>query len=136
MPKLPTFIGRYRVVERISSGGMGVLYLARDPAIDRPVAIKVARVQSVELRQRFLREARATGRLTHRNIVTIFDVGEHEGEPFMAMEYVPGRTLADIVRRHTPLPLLHRLRLLRELCDGLAYAHGQGIIHRDVNRPT
>ena len=132
MPNLPTFIGRYRVVERISSGGMGVLYLARDTAIDRPVAIKVARVQSVELRQRFLREARATGRLTHRNIVTIFDVGEHEGEPFMAMEYVPGRTVADIVRRHTPLPLLHRLRLVRELCDGLAYAHGQGIIHRDV----
>ncbi len=132
MPDLPTFIGRYRVVERLSSGGMGVLYLARDPAIDRTVAIKVARVHSVELRQRFLREARATGRLNHRNIVTIFDVGEHAGEPFIAMEYVPGRTLAEIVRRNTPLPLLRRLRMLRELCDGLAYAHSQSIIHRDV----
>ena len=132
MPDLPTFIGRYRVVERLSSGGMGVLYLARDPAIDRTVAIKVARVHSVELRQRFLREARATGRLNHRNIVTIFDVGEHAGEPFIAMEYVPGRTLAEIVRGNTPLPLLRRLRMLRELCDGLAYAHSQSIIHRDV----
>ena len=87
----PVFIDRYRVVERIGSGGMGVLYLARDPTIDRRVAIKVAHVQDAELRQRFLREARATGRLDHRNIVTIFDVGEHGGEPFIAMEYVPGR---------------------------------------------
>ena len=132
MPDLPTFIGRYRVVERISSGGMGVLYLARDQTIDRTVAVKVARVSSVELRERFLREARATGRLNHRNIVTIFDVGEHDGEPFIAMEYVPGRTLAEIVRGNTPLPLLRRLGMLRELCEGLAYAHGESIIHRDV----
>ena len=132
MPDLPAFIGRYRVVERLSSGGMGVLYLARDPAIDRTVAIKVARVSSVELRERFLREARATGRLNHRNIVTIYDVGEHDGEPFIAMEYVPGRTLGEIIRRKTPLPLPERLQMLRELCEGLAYAHGQGIVHRDV----
>lgn len=129
---IPTFIGRYRVIERLSSGGMGVLYLARDPAIDRTVAIKVARVHGVELRQRFLREARATGRLNHRNIVTLYDVGEHGGEPFIAMEYVPGRTLAAIIHRRTPLALLRRLRMLRELGDGLAYAHGQNIIHRDV----
>ena len=128
----PAFIGRYRVVERISSGGMGVLYLARDPAIDRTVAIKVARVNNVELRERFLREARAAGRLNHPNIVTIFDVGDHAGEPFIAMEYVPGRTLAQIVERNVPLPLPRRLRMLRELCDGLACAHAQGIVHRDV----
>ena len=128
----PVFIGRYRVVERIGSGGMGVLYLARDPTIDRRVAIKVAHVQDAELRQRFLREARATGRLDHRNIVTIFDVGEHGGEPFIAMEYVPGRTLAEIVRERAPLPIPPRLRMLRELCEGLAYAHAQGVVHRDV----
>ena len=128
----PVFIDRYRVVERIGSGGMGVLYLARDPTIDRRVAIKVAHVQDAELRQRFLREARATGRLDHRNIVTIFDVGEHGGEPFIAMEYVPGRTLAEIVRERAPLPIPPRLRMLRELCDGLAYAHAQGVVHRDV----
>ena len=132
MPDLPSFIGRYRVVERLSSGGMGVVYVARDAAIDRTVAVKVARVQSAELRERFLREARATGRLNHPNIVTIYDVGEHDGEPFIAMEYVPGPTLADIIRRKTPLSLAQRLRMLRELCEGLAYAHGQGIVHRDV----
>ena len=108
------------------------MYLARDPAIDRTVAIKVARVHDVELRERFLREARATGRLNHPNIVTIFDVGDHGGEPFIAMEYVPGRTLAQIVERKVPLPLPRRLRMLRELCDGLACAHAQGIVHRDV----
>lgn len=132
MPELPAYIGRYRVVERLTGGGMGFVYLARDLAIDRTVAIKVARVQSVELRERFLREARATGRLNHPNIVTIYDVGEHEGEPFIAMEYVPGRTLAEIIGRRTPLSPEQRLRMVRELCDGLAYAHGQGIVHRDV----
>ena len=132
MPDPPAYIGRYRVVERLTGGGMGFVYLARDLAIDRTVAIKVARVQSVELRERFLREARATGRLNHPNIVTIYDVGEHDGEPFIAMEYVPGRTLAEIISRRTPLSLEQRLRMMRELCDGLAYAHGQGIVHRDV----
>ncbi len=132
MPDLPSFIGRYRVVKRLSGGGMGVLYVARDEAIDRTVAIKVARVHSAELRERFLREARATGRLNHRNIVTIYDVGEHEGEPFIAMEYVPGPTLADIIGRKVPLALARRLGMVRELCGGLAYAHGQGIVHRDV----
>ena len=128
----PTSIGRYSVIGPIGRGGMGVLYLARDPAIDRIVAIKVARVQNEELRERFRREARATGRLNHRNIVTIFDVAEHDGEPYIAMEYVPGRTLEDIVHQNTPLPLLRRLRMLHDLCDGLSYAHDQGIVHRDV----
>ena len=132
MPDHPTFVGRYRVVKRLSSGGMGVLYLARDPAIDRPVAVKVARVRDAALRQRFVREARAAGRLRHRNIVTIFDVGEQDGEPFIAMEYVPGPTLAEIVQRNVPLPILQRLRMMRELCDGLAHAHAAGIVHRDI----
>ena len=132
MPDHPTFVGRYRVVKRLSSGGMGVLYLARDPAIDRTVAVKVARVRDAALRQRFVREARAAGRLRHRNIVTIFDVGEQDGEPFIAMEYVPGPTLAEIVQRNVPLPILQRLRMMRELCDGLAHAHAAGIVHRDI----
>ena len=131
-PEAPSSIGRYSVIGQIGRGGMGVLYLARDPAIDRIVAIKVARVQNDELRERFRREARATGRLNHRNIVTIFDVAEHDGEPYMAMEYVPGRTLDEIVRKNTPLPFLRRLRMLHDLCDGLSYSHGQGIVHRDV----
>ena len=132
MPDLPSRIGRYHVTRRLAKGGMGVLYLARDPAIDRTVVLKVARVDNAELREIFLREARATGRLQHPNIVTVFDVGEHDGEPFIAMEYVPGQTLAEIVSGDARLPLASRLRMLRELCDGLAYAHSQGIVHRDI----
>ena len=91
MPDLPSSIGRYRVVERLSSGGMGVMYVARDAAIDRTVAVRVARVHSAELRERFLREARATGRVNQRNIVTIYDVGERDGEPYyMAPEQIVG----------------------------------------------
>ena len=84
---------------------MGVLYLALDPAIDRLVALKLLRVNQAEIRERFLREARLAARLQHPNIVTIFDVGEHEGQPFIAMEYIPGETLAELIARRASLPL-------------------------------
>src|SRR5262245_65515343 len=94
-------IGRYKVVRQIGQGGMGSLFLAHDPVIDRLVAIKSMRegVDNDELRERFAREARAAGRLRHPNIVTIFDVGEHDGQPFIAMEYVPGATIGEMIRR-------------------------------------
>jgi serine/threonine protein kinase len=128
------FIGRYKIVDRIGACGMGSLYLAHDPAIDRMVAIKALRegFDTEELRERFARESRAAGRLRHPNIVTIFDVGDHEGQPFIAMEYVPGETLAQLIRRRPILPLSRKVRLVEEICDGLAYAHKSGIIHRDV----
>jgi tetratricopeptide (TPR) repeat protein len=130
----PATIGRYKIVNRLARGGMGALFLAHDPAIDRMVAIKVMResVDSPELRERFAREARAAGRLRHPNIVTIFDVGEDAGQPFIAMEYVPGETLEGIIQRRARLPLPRKLRLLEELCDGLAYAHKAGVVHRDI----
>src|SRR5690242_4576211 len=81
----PVTIGRYQVRDRLGQGGMGVLYLALDPAIDRLVALKVLRVDNEEMRERFLREARLAARLQHPNIVTIYDVGSHEGQPFIAM---------------------------------------------------
>src|SRR6185503_775074 len=77
------------------------------------------------VRERFAREARAAGRLRHPNIVTIFDVGEHDGDPFIAMEFLAGETGAG-------LTLSRRLKLLEELCDGLAYAHRAGLVHRDI----
>ena len=128
------FIGRYQVLERIGEGGMGSLYLARDPAIDRLVAIKLLRrgFDTESLRERFAREARAAGRLRHPNIVTIFDVGEHDGDPFIAMEFLAGETLGELVRHGAGLSLSRRLKLLEELCDGLAYAHRAGLVHRDV----
>jgi serine/threonine-protein kinase len=132
MPPLPKTIGRYEVRELIGHGGMGVLYLAFDPAIDRPVAVKLLRTHNEDLYERFTREAKSAGRLQHPNIVTIYDVGEHEGQPFIAMEYIAGRTLGQLIASGAPIPLTRKLELIEELCDGLAYAHRAGIVHRDV----
>jgi tetratricopeptide (TPR) repeat protein len=128
----PPTIGRYQVRERLGQGGMGVLYLALDPAIDRLVALKLLRVNQAEIRERFIREARLAARLQHPNIVTIFDVGEHEGQPFIAMEYIPGETLAELIARRAALPLARKLTMMTEMCSGLAYAHKHNIVHRDV----
>jgi serine/threonine-protein kinase len=127
-------IGRYQILDKIGDGGMGSLFLARDPAIDRLVAIKVLRngLDTEALRERFAREARAAGRLRHPNIVTIFDVGEDGGDPFIAMEFLAGETLAELIRDGARLSLSRRLKLLEELCDGLAYAHRAGLVHRDI----
>jgi predicted Ser/Thr protein kinase len=128
----PGFIGRYQVRECLGQGGMGVLHLALDPAIDRLVALKVLRVDQPEIRERFLREARLAARLQHPNIVTIFDVGEHDGQPFIAMEYISGETLGEMIARRAALAPTRKLELIIEACRGLAYAHRHGIVHRDV----
>jgi serine/threonine-protein kinase len=129
----PTRVGRYEVIRLLGRGGMGSVYLARDPAIDRQVAIKVLSASmDATARDRFAREARSAGRLHHERIVTIFDVGEHEGHPFIAMEYVPGETLATILRADPPPPLGERLRLVEDACVGLGYAHQSGVVHLDV----
>ena len=113
---------------------MGSLYLARDPDIDRLIAIKLLKeeVESDELRERFTREAKAVGRLRHQNIVMVYDVGKDAGRPFIAMEYIEGYTLGLVIREKRQLPIDQKLKWLQELCDGLAYAHKQNIIHRDV----
>ena len=111
---------------------MGVLYLARDPLLRRTLAIKVLAVDDDDLRERFAREARSAASLSHTNIVTIFDVGEDNGHPFLAMEYLDGETMAEMIRRKAPVALQRRLQLLLELCAGLGYAHRLGIIHRDI----
>jgi serine/threonine protein kinase len=129
---LPSRIGRYEVVDRLGAGGMGVLYLARDPLLRRTLAIKVLAVDDDDLRERFAREARSAAALSHTNIVTIFDVGEDAGYPFLAMEYLDGETMAEMIRRKAPVALQRRLQMLLELCAGLGYAHRLGIIHRDV----
>jgi formylglycine-generating enzyme required for sulfatase activity len=127
-------IGRYIVKRKLGGGGMGVVYLAHDPVIDRPLAVKVLRtsLDDEEMRQRFAREMRSTGSLVHRNIVTVFDAGEQDGLPFIAMEFVEGRTASQIVQKSEPLSLDARLSLIEDLCAGLAHAHARGIIHRDI----
>jgi len=102
MNGIPEQIGRYRVVSRIGRGGMGALYLAWDPTLQRQVAIKILIDDNDELRERFSREARSAARLHHPNIVTMYDVGEDDGRPFMAMEYIQGQTLAEIIRKNEP----------------------------------
>jgi serine/threonine protein kinase len=132
--KIPQHLGRYEVVDLIGQGGMGALYRARDPRIGRYVAIKLLRrsYDTPELRDRFSREARAAGSLSHPNIVTIYDVGEDDGLPFIAMEYVRGETFADLVCLRPPLSVARKLQLTEEVCAGLAHAHEAGIVHRDI----
>jgi len=127
-------IGRYEIQRPIGAGGMGVLFLARDPVIDRLLAIKLMRegLESASSRERFIREARSAGRLHHPNLVTIFDVGEHEGQPFIAMQYIEGETLADLIQRQANVSVARKLRWMEDLCAGLHYAHRAGIIHRDM----
>src|SRR6185295_18443752 len=107
---------------------MGTVYRARDPRLGRELAIKLLRegYDSTDSRGRFNREARSAGVLNHRNIVTIYDIGEHEGRPFIAMEYVAGETFAELIRSKAPLPLFRKLELVEEVCDGLAHAHEEG----------
>ena len=132
-PPIPDSIGRYEVIERLGQGAMGVVYLAKDPsALKRLVAIKVLKVDDEDMRARFEREAELIGQFRHPNIVSVYDVGDHDGRPFLTMEYVSGETLASKIDKKEPLTLDRRLRLAEALCDGLAYAHARDVIHRDV----
>lgn len=135
MPSQPERIGRYELLGELGRGGMGCVYRARDPVLERVVAIKT---MSVDLqaepgtRARFLREARSAARLQHPNIVTVFEFGEHDGAPFIAMELLAGETLAEALRGGRLADLGRRVDVIVQLCEGLAYAHASGVIHRDV----
>ncbi len=127
--------GRYSLERELGRGGMGVVYLAREVRLDRPVAIKVlppAGASQPALRERFLREARTAAKLSHPNIIAIHAVDEAQGFVFFAMAYVEGETITDRVAARGPLPPSEGARVLREVAWALAYAHGQGVIHRDV----
>jgi eukaryotic-like serine/threonine-protein kinase len=113
---------------------MGVVYLGHDPQIDRPVALKVLRADKVvseEFVERFLKEARAIGRLTHPNIVVVYDVGRDHGTIYIAMEYLEGSTFTDLIRSGRP-DYATWIQVGAELAETLAYAHDKGIIHRDI----
>ncbi len=128
-------IGKYLVEGVLGRGGMGTVYLARDPGLDRRVALKTLTLgpaDDPEHRLRFLREAQAAGGLRHPNIVTVYDVGEDAGQPYIAMEYVEGIDLEHVIQRREPCSIEWKLDVLRQVCEGLAYAHRNGIVHRDV----
>ena len=126
--------GRYQIVGELGKGTMGVVYKAHDPQIDRMVALKVLRpdrVTSKEFVARFLKEARAIGRLSHSNIVTIYDVGEDNGTVYIAMEYLEGEPFNEVVKSGR-LTLRENLEIARQVAETLDYAHRQGIVHRDI----
>ena len=127
--------GRYSIQRELGRGGMGVVYLAQEVVLDRPVALKVlppelAREPSFS--ERFLREARTAAGLSHPHIVPIHAVGEVDDFVFFAMAYVEGETLGQRIRRRGPLPAAQAARILREVSWALGYAHAQGVVHRDV----
>lgn len=127
--------GRYEIVERIGSGGMGVVWKAKDKVLDRYVALKILRPEMSEdegFVQRFRQEAKAAASLSHNNIVSIYDVGEDRGLHFIVMELVEGRTLRDILNETGSLSVDEALSVAAQICSGLAHAHASGIIHRDV----
>jgi serine/threonine-protein kinase len=127
-------IDKFDVLRRLGRGGMGSVYLARDPDIDRLVAIKLLHegYDSEELRGRFNAEAKSASALRHTNIVTIFQTGTFLERPFIVMEYIDGRTFADIVASGSPMSIAEKLELFDQLLAGLQYAHGKGVVHRDI----
>ena len=130
-----TLDGRYRVLRRIADGGMATVYLAVDERLDREVALKVMRehlVHDESFVTRFRREARSSASLSHPNVVAVFDQGEDDGNIFLAMEYVPGQTLREVMREEGPLSPRAALDVLEPVLLALAEAHAKGLIHRDV----
>lgn len=131
---MKTTIGQYEVVEKIGSGGMATVFKAYQPKLDRHVAIKVMHqniAQDTNFLARFEREARIVARLDHPHIVPIYDFDEVEGQPFLVMKYVEGRTLKNILR-DGPMQSDQTLKIVEEIGDALQYAHERGILHRDI----
>jgi len=135
----PERLGRYVIEKRIGRGAMGAVYLARDPRINRPVALKVISIEKEfedeelkEARLRFYREAESAGRLQHPNIITVFDAGEDQGLAYIAMEFVPGIPLKQFTDPKRLLAPKRALELCASTADALDYAHNQGVIHRDI----
>jgi serine/threonine-protein kinase len=136
---LPATLGRYRIESQIGRGSMGAVYLGRDPQIGRQVAIKTLALSRefegeklVEARERFFREAETAGRLQHPGIVTIFDAGEAQDLAYIAMEYIKGEDLQRYTSPGRLLPVTQLLEIVARVAEALAYAHSQGVVHRDV----
>lgn len=139
---MPTQVGisvprerRYEIIEEIGRGGMGIVYKARDTVLDRIVAYKILPASLKEHPQaikNFFREAKSAAALNHPNIVTVYDAGEEEGNYYIAMEYLKGRTLKQILNRDGRLPLKNMLLVCGQICRALIYAHNKKIVHRDI----
>jgi serine/threonine protein kinase len=127
-------LGPYRILRVLGEGGMGVVFQARDPLLDRTVALKVMKPDGATdlSRQRFLQEGKVAARLQHDHIVTIYQVGEDRGVPYLAMQFLEGEALDRRLKRDGKMPIREVLRIGREVAEGLAAAHARGLIHRDI----
>ena len=130
-------LGRYEIISELGQGAMGVVYKARDPLIDRVVAIKTINLalaldEKEEYEGRFYQEAKAAGRLSHPNIVTIYDVGKNGDIAYIAMEFLEGYELRNIINENGSLPISQVLDIVAQVAQGLSYAHEHDIVHRDV----
>ncbi len=130
-------LGRYEILAELGQGAMGVVYKARDPMLDRVVAIKTVNLtlpkdELAEYEARFYQEAKAAGGLSHRNIVTIYDIGRSERIAYMAMEFLEGDELRKLLQARAPIPLSRALDIGAQVAEGLQYAHKRQIIHRDI----
>ncbi len=134
----PKTIGRYEIVDELGQGAMGSVFRAHDPSMDRIVALKTILMGALlgahgdEFRQRFYREARAAGALAHPGIVPVFDVGEHEGQPYLVMEYVNGRTLDYAMKKGERVSMDRVCEIGQQLAEALGHAHRKGVVHRDI----
>jgi len=128
-------IGGYRLIRRIGEGGMGEVYLAEQLSMHRTVAIKILHqkwADDEEFRKRFLLEARAAGKLSHPNIIQVYDVGKYQGLYYFSMEYIDGVTVDDLIRHEGPLGLDKVIDITLQVCEALEYLSAQGIVHRDI----
>ena len=133
---MPAKIGRFELVRVLGKGAQGTVYLARDPHLQRQVAIKTLHVEQGENRERSIKalldEARIVSKFQHPNIVTVYDAGEHEESPYLVFEYVEGTTLAALLKKQAPLPVARAGEIAVQILDGIAYAHQKQIAHRDL----
>ena len=129
-------LGRFRILHELGRGGLGIVYLAYDPKLGRQVALKIPRIESLasdESQRRFLREAEAAARLSHANLISVFDAGEEGPICYIASEYCPGPTLAQWLKQHdAPAPPHWAATCVQQLADGVQHAHGRGVLHRDI----
>jgi serine/threonine-protein kinase len=125
-------LGRYEIREKIGSGSFGTVYRAYDPVLSREVAVKTCEADEPSVRARFEREARLAAALHHPNIVTIHDLCDEEGTPFLVQEFLGGEDLDRLIERREPIPPAEKLEMLRDVAAGLAHAHREGVIHRDI----
>src|SRR5262249_6688548 len=131
---LKTSLGEYGQLEPIGRGGTAEIYKARHPTLGKTVAVKAlppAPGKETAYRRRFEREAQTVAGLEHRNIVQVFDFGESEGAYYMAMEYIAGKDLSDIIRDNAPMPIERVRSIVEDVAGALDYAHTQGLVHRD-----